>query len=87
MWYLTISSSLKNITESQGKVMPSATPRSSTCRASGGEACTVVPPSMTTNAPTVPPAGRIFRPFMSDGSSTFFFEVCSVPGWWTEPWQ
>ena len=51
--------------------MPSATLRSSTSRASGAEACTLVPPIMVTIWPMVLCAGRIFMPLMSSGTTTF----------------
>ena len=67
------------VSEPQGKVMASATPRSIASRDSGAEACTLVPPSSVTIWPMVEVAGRIFMPFMSAGNSTFLRE-CKAPG-------
>src|SRR5260221_13943325 len=65
----------------QGKVIASATPRSSMSRDSGAEACTLVPPSSVTIWPTVLFAGRTFRPFTSAGDATFLREW-NEPGSW-----
>ena len=61
--------------EPHGKVMASATPRSSMSRDSGAEACTLVPPSEVTIWPMVLVAGRIFMPLMSVGRVIFLRAV------------
>ena len=48
MWNLTTLSMPNKVSEPQGKVMASATPRSIASRDSGAEACTLVPPSKVT---------------------------------------
>ena len=65
MWYFVTLSMPNRTIEPHGKVIASATPLSSTSRASGAEACTLVPPSSVTNAPMVACAGRTFMPFTS----------------------
>ena len=79
MWYLTTLSMPNRPIEPHGKVMASATPRSSMSRASGAEACTLVPPSAVTIWPMVLVAGRTFMPLMSDGSVILVREW-KVPG-------
>ena len=66
--------------EPHGKVIASATPFSSTSRASGAEACTFVPPSRVTKRAMVAFAGRTFMPLTSAGTTTFFFVEWKVAG-------
>ena len=74
MWNLVTLSMPNRPIEPQGKVMASATPRSSMSRASGAEDCTLVPPSCVTIWPTVLVPGRIFMPLTSLGSTIFLVE-------------
>ena len=66
--------------EPHGKVIASATPFSSTSRASGAEACTLVPPSRVMKRAIVALAGRTFMPFTSPGTTIFFLVEWNVPG-------
>ena len=79
MWWVTTLSMPNRLSEPQGKVMASATPRSSMSRDSGAEACTLVPPSVVIIWPMVLVAGRTFMFLMSPGSTTFLRE-CRLPG-------
>ena len=75
MWKVTTLSMPNRMIEPHGKVIASATPRSSASRASGAEACTLVPPSSVTIWPIVLVAGRTFMPLMSVGSTQLLLAV------------
>ena len=87
MSYLVTLSMPNSTREPQGKVTPSATPRSMMSRTSGADDCTLVPPSEVTKFAMVACAGRIFRPFTSSGVTIFLVLEWKEEGEWTKARQ
>src|SRR6187455_2934869 len=87
MWNLVTLSMPNSTSDPQGKVTPSATPRSMMSRTSGAEDCTLVPPSDVTKFAMVACAGRIFMPFTSSGITIFLVLEWNEEGEWTNARQ
>src|SRR6185369_15015632 len=87
MSYLVTLSMPNSTSEPQGKVTPSATPRSMMSRTSGAEDCTLVPPSDVTKLAMVACAGRIFMPLTSSGTTIFLVLEWKEEGEWTKARQ
>src|SRR5580765_2356340 len=87
MSYFVTLSMPNRTTEPQGKVTPSATPRSMMSRTSGAEDCTLVPPSWVTKFAMVAWAGRIFMPLTSSGTTIFLVREWNEDGEWTKARQ
>src|SRR6201994_5218568 len=87
MWYFVTLSTPNSTSDPQGKVTPSATPRSMMSRTSGAEDCTLVPPSSVTKFAMVAWAGRIFMPLTSSGTTIFLVRVWNDEGEWMKARQ
>src|ERR1700751_2302318 len=87
MSYFLPLSTPNRMSEPQGKVTPSATPRSMMSRTSGAEDCTSVPPSSVTTFAIVAWAGRIFLPLTSSGTTIFLVRVWNDDGEWMKARQ
>ena len=83
VWNLTALSMPKEMVDSHGKVMASATPRSMASRDSGADTLTLVAPSSVMYCAVVALAGRIFMPLICDGSVMATLEwmvpTCTCP--------
>src|SRR3982074_2600178 len=87
MWYFVTLSTPNSPSAPQGKVTPSATPRSMTSRTSGADDCTLVPPSSVTKMAMGASAGRIFMPLTSSGTTSFLVRVWNDDGEWMKARQ
>src|SRR6202048_1334696 len=87
MSYFVTLSTPNSTSDPQGKVTPSATPRSMMSRTSGAEDCTLVPPSWVTKFAIVASAGRIFMPLTSSGTTIFLVRVWNDDGEWMKARQ
>src|SRR5262245_65572486 len=87
MWYLVTLSTPNSTRDPQGKVTPSATPRSMVSRTSGAEVCTLVPPSRVTKFAMVACAGRIFMPLTTSDTTIFLVRVWNDDGAWMKARQ
>src|SRR4029078_5889941 len=87
MSYLVTLSMPNSTSEPQGKVTPSATPRSMMSRTSGADDCTLGPPCEVTKFAMVACAGRIFMPLTSSGTTIFLVREWKEEGEWTKASQ